>query len=36
VSVDAIEAATGYDFFSELPKNVQQTLESKVDKGREQ
>ncbi len=36
VSVDAIEAATGYDFFSELPKSVQQTLESKVDKGREQ
>jgi len=36
VSVDALEAATGYDFFSELPKSLQQTLESKVDKGREQ
>ena len=36
VSVDAIEAATGYDFFSELPKSLQQTLESKVDKGRQQ
>ncbi|MBD0255150.1 MAG: DNA/RNA non-specific endonuclease [Cytophagales bacterium] len=36
VSVDAIEAATGYDFFSELPATLQQTLESKVDKGRQQ
>lgn len=36
VSVDAIEAATGYDFLSELPKNLQNTLESKVDKGLEQ
>lgn len=36
VSVDAIEAATGYDFLSELPKNLQNVLESKVDKGLEQ
>jgi endonuclease G len=36
VTVDAIEAATGYDFLTELSRNLQNTLESKVDKGRVQ
>jgi endonuclease G len=36
VTVDAIEAATGYDFLTELSRNLQNSLESKVDKGRVQ
>jgi endonuclease G len=36
VSVADIEAATGYDFLSELPESLQRTLERKVDKGQEQ
>jgi len=31
VSVDAIEAATGYDFLSNVPKAIQDEIESKVD-----
>ncbi len=31
-SVDAIEKATGYDLLSNLPKNIQDALESKVSK----
>ncbi len=34
VSVDSIETATGYDFLSNVPKDVQDTLEAKVDSGR--
>lgn len=30
-SVDAIEAATGYDLLSSLPTNIQQVIEAKVD-----
>jgi len=33
VSVDALEAATGYDFLPEVPQNLQRTLENRVDKG---
>jgi endonuclease G len=32
-SVDAIEAATGYDLLSNLPLGVQAAIESKVDTG---
>ena len=32
-SVDAIEQATGYDLLSELPDQVENALEAKVDKG---
>lgn len=32
-SIDAIELATGYDFFSKLPISIQATIESVVDKG---
>ena len=31
VSVDKIEAATGYDFLSKVPKEIQDAIESKVD-----
>lgn len=31
VSVDKIEAATNYDFFSKIPKDVQDAIESRVD-----
>ncbi|RYX80901.1 DNA/RNA non-specific endonuclease [bacterium] len=34
VSVDSIETATGYDFLSALPKDIQDNLEAKVDSGR--
>ena len=34
VSVDSIETATGYDFLSTVPKDVQDALEAKVDSGR--
>lgn len=34
VSVDAIEAQTGYDFLSNVPKAVQDALEVKADSGR--
>ena len=30
-SVDEIEKLTGYDFFSNLPKEVQQIIEAKID-----
>jgi len=30
VTVDAVEEATGLDFFSELPKEQQETLESTI------
>lgn len=33
VSVDRVEAATGYDFFSNVPKSIQAAIESKVDGG---
>ena len=33
VSVDAIEAATGYDILSAVPVVVQQTVEARVDAG---
>jgi len=33
VSVDAIEAATGYDLLSALPDDIEATLEAKVDTG---
>ena len=33
VSVDSIESLTGFDFFSNLPANVQAALESQVDNG---
>lgn len=33
VAVDAIEAATGYDFLSAVPETVQRVLESRVDGG---
>ena len=33
VSVDQVEAATGYDFFSNVPKFIQDAIESKVDGG---
>ncbi len=36
VTVDAIEVATGYDFLSELSRNLQNTLESRVDRRRVQ
>lgn len=32
-SVDSIEAATGYDFFSNLPVSIQKVLEANIDKG---
>ncbi len=32
VPVDAVEAATGYDFFSNVPKPIQDAIESKVDR----
>jgi endonuclease G len=32
-SVDAIEAATGYDLLSNLPVSVQEAIEPKVDNG---
>jgi endonuclease G len=32
-SVDAIEAATGYDLFSNLPDNVEAVLEARIDNG---
>lgn len=32
-SVDAIEAATGYDLLSAVPVNVQNALEAKTDTG---
>ncbi|NEP41646.1 MAG: DNA/RNA non-specific endonuclease [Okeania sp. SIO2H7] len=31
VSVDKIEAATGYDFFSKVPKEIQDIIEARVD-----
>jgi DNA/RNA endonuclease G (NUC1) len=31
VSVDQIESATGYDFFSAVPAAVQSVIESRVD-----
>src|SRR5205085_4566156 len=31
VSVDQVEALTGYDFFSNVPVNIQVTIESQVD-----
>lgn len=31
MSVDEVERRTGYDFFSNLPQDLQQTLESRVD-----
>ncbi len=33
VSVDSIEAATGYDFFSNVPTNIQAVIEATVDSG---
>lgn len=33
VSVDAIEAATGYNLLAQLPDEIENTLESKVDNG---
>ncbi|MEB3342832.1 DNA/RNA non-specific endonuclease [Okeania sp.] len=33
VSVDKIESATGYDFLSNVPKEIQDVIESKVDNG---
>jgi endonuclease G len=33
VSVDAVEALTGYDFFSNVPTSVQAVIESTVDSG---
>ncbi|HEY9616799.1 MAG TPA: DNA/RNA non-specific endonuclease [Microcoleaceae cyanobacterium] len=33
VSVDQLEAATGYDFLSKVPEGVQRSLESRVDQG---
>nr|WP_245652319.1 DNA/RNA non-specific endonuclease [Rufibacter tibetensis] len=33
ISVDAIEAATGYDLLSNLPNNIEATLEGKTDTG---
>lgn len=33
-TTDAIERATGYDFLSNVPRNVQRVLESRVDSGR--
>ena len=33
VSVDAIEAATGYDLLSAVPAAVQQVVEARVDTG---
>ncbi len=33
VSVDKIEQVTGYDFFTEIPKTVQDALEAKIDEG---
>ena len=33
VSIDVIEAATGYDLFSKVPRNVQAIVESRVDSG---
>jgi endonuclease G len=32
VSIDAIEAAPGYDFFSNVSRSVQKTIESRVDR----
>ena len=32
-TVDAIEKATGYDLFSEVPEQMQQILEAQVDQG---
>lgn len=34
VSVRSVETATGYDFLSNLPRDVQDALETKVDSGR--
>lgn len=34
VSVDSVQTATGYDFLSNLPRDVQDALEAKVDAGR--
>ncbi len=33
VSIDKIEQVTGYDFLSEIPKSIQDILETKVDNG---
>ncbi len=33
VSVDSIEAATGYNFFSNVPSNIQSVIEASVDAG---
>ena len=33
VSVDKIESATGYDFLSKVPKEIQDVIESRVDNG---
>jgi endonuclease G len=33
VSVDDIERATGYDFLSNVPKNIQRVIEARKDKG---
>ncbi|NEQ34963.1 MAG: DNA/RNA non-specific endonuclease [Okeania sp. SIO3I5] len=33
VSVDKIESATGYDFLSKVPKEIQDAIESRVDNG---
>ncbi|MBD2505504.1 DNA/RNA non-specific endonuclease [Anabaena azotica] len=32
-SVDEIEKLTGYDFFSNVPKDIQDVIEAKIDKG---
>jgi endonuclease G len=34
VTVDTVEAATGFDFLSNLSEDVQQALESRLDRGR--
>jgi endonuclease G len=33
VSVDSVEALTGLDFFSNVPKDIQAAIESVVDTG---
>lgn len=33
VSVDRVEKLTDYDFFSNVPKSIQGTIESRVDRG---
>jgi hypothetical protein len=31
--VDEIEKLTGYDFFSNVPKDIQDVIEAKIDSG---